>query len=344
MEKNQKSNTQNSIILEHDEKYHHGVSKSMSLIDNGLYIIEGNTNSPMSTVVDIKDEQNNIEEFFKHHPSNNESEDIAIIQPLIGLIKTTDEQKHEHFITIGKTRYGMSSALYDDLFDTYNGIKRKQVDFKYSEYLFPNLREQAISLFGNEIIIYNRRTTTQSEIEFIKEHPYDREGLLKSIIKYNELVKENISELLDHNYDLNFIYTEAGVGVIHHLKDYYKNNIYIELLRNEDIEDLNISTSIKTICLDCMSLKEPQLILNKNFDGKKLILILNVNLFPIINQGNSKTIDNIDLSSLPTEEEFKKNAWELKEQLGIKLTAALNQLAKKYGYNSFNAIKPKLSK
>lgn len=47
---------------------------------------------------------------------------------------------------------------------------------------------------------------------------------------------------------------------------------------------------------------------------------------------------------LPTEEEFKKEAWKLKEEQGIKLTAALNQLSVKYGYKSFNAIKPYLAK
>lgn len=47
---------------------------------------------------------------------------------------------------------------------------------------------------------------------------------------------------------------------------------------------------------------------------------------------------------IPTEEEFKRSAWELKDKLGIKVTAALNQIAVKYGYNSFNAIKPFLNK
>lgn len=49
------------------------------------------------------------------------------------------------------------------------------------------------------------------------------------------------------------------------------------------------------------------------------------------------------LSTLPTEEEFKEEAWKLKEEEGLKLTAAQNKLAVKYGYKSFNAIKPFLS-
>lgn len=53
------------------------------------------------------------------------------------------------------------------------------------------------------------------------------------------------------------------------------------------------------------------------------------------------TLNNIEL---PTEEEFKNSAWKLKAEQGIKLTAALNQLAVKYGYTSFNAIKPNLAK
>ena len=51
------------------------------------------------------------------------------------------------------------------------------------------------------------------------------------------------------------------------------------------------------------------------------------------------TLNNTQLS---TEEEFKKIAWKLKEEQGIKLTAALNQLSIKYGFKSFNAIKPML--
>lgn len=51
-----------------------------------------------------------------------------------------------------------------------------------------------------------------------------------------------------------------------------------------------------------------------------------------------------DFTVLPTEEEFKKSSWELKDKLGIKINAALNQMAVQYGYNSFNAIKPYLNK
>lgn len=42
---------------------------------------------------------------------------------------------------------------------------------------------------------------------------------------------------------------------------------------------------------------------------------------------------------LPYKEEFKKEAWELKTNQGIKITEALNILAKKYGYKNYNAIK-----
>lgn len=52
--------------------------------------------------------------------------------------------------------------------------------------------------------------------------------------------------------------------------------------------------------------------------------------------------NTLNNTQLPTEEEFKKIAWKLKEEQGIKLTAALNQLSIKYGFKSFNAIKPKL--
>ncbi len=49
-------------------------------------------------------------------------------------------------------------------------------------------------------------------------------------------------------------------------------------------------------------------------------------------------------TEMPSEEEFKKRAWELKEEKSIKLTAALNEISKEYGYSCFNAIKPKLLK
>lgn len=52
--------------------------------------------------------------------------------------------------------------------------------------------------------------------------------------------------------------------------------------------------------------------------------------------------NTLNNTQLPTEEEFKKIAWKLKEEQGIKLTAALNQLSIKYGFKSFNAIKPML--
>lgn len=56
------------------------------------------------------------------------------------------------------------------------------------------------------------------------------------------------------------------------------------------------------------------------------------------------TVHNVikEYSELPTEEEFKKRAWELKNEKGIKLTVALNELSNLYGYSCFNAIKPKL--
>ncbi len=56
------------------------------------------------------------------------------------------------------------------------------------------------------------------------------------------------------------------------------------------------------------------------------------------------TQNTLNNTQLPTEEEFKKEAWKLKEEQGIKLTAALNQLSIRYGYKSFNAIKPELDK
>jgi len=56
------------------------------------------------------------------------------------------------------------------------------------------------------------------------------------------------------------------------------------------------------------------------------------------------TQNTFNKNELPTEEEFKKEAWKLKEDQGIKLTSALNQLSKKHGFESFNAIKPKLKK
>ena len=37
--------------------------------------------------------------------------------------------------------------------------------------------------------------------------------------------------------------------------------------------------------------------------------------------------NTLNNTQLPTEEEFKKIAWKLKEEQGIKLTAALNQLS-----------------
>ena len=56
------------------------------------------------------------------------------------------------------------------------------------------------------------------------------------------------------------------------------------------------------------------------------------------------TQNTFNKNELPTEVDFKKEAWKLKEEQGIKLTAALNQLSIKYGFKSFNAIKPKLKK
>ncbi len=48
----------------------------------------------------------------------------------------------------------------------------------------------------------------------------------------------------------------------------------ILLLKNVDIEDLNISTSKKVICLDCMAIKDPHVLLKNKFENKKLILIM----------------------------------------------------------------------
>lgn len=281
----------------------------------------------------------------------NESEDTnqySILSPLIGITKTMKEQKNGYMITIGKTRYGMTSALYSDLFDTYNGVERKQIDFKYNEYLFPNLSGQAISLFGNELIIYSTKSTTQSHKEFIEMYPDNESEFLNSIKEYHRLVGKSIFELLEKDFDINVIYVEKGVGVIKHLDDYYKNDCFTKLLRNDDIEDLNILTSKKVICFDCTAIKEPHLILKNKFENKKLILIVDIKHFSIINQHTkdlvSDIINEIDLSILPTEEEFKKRAWKIKEEQGIKLTAALNELSKKYGYSCFNAIKPQLLK
>lgn len=263
-------------------------------------------------------------------------------------IRNIDNTNDEHKITIGKTRYGMTSALYSDLFDTHNGVERKQIDFKYNEYLFPNLSGRAISLFGNELIIYSTKSTTQSHKEFIEMYPDNESEFINSIKEYHRLVGKSIFELLDKDFDINVIYVEKGVGVIKHLDDYYKNDCFTKLLRNDDIEDLNISTSKKVICLDCTAIKEPHLILKNKFENKKLILIVDINNFSIINQHTkdlvSDIINEIDLSILPTEEEFKKRAWKIKEEQGIKLTAALNELSKKYGYSCFNAIKPQLLK
>lgn len=263
-------------------------------------------------------------------------------------IRNIDNMKARHKITIGKTRYGMTSALYSDLFDTYNGVERKQIDFKYNEYLFPNLSGQAISLFGNELIIYSTKSTTQSHKEFIEMYPDNESEFLNSIKEYHRLVGKSIFELLEKDFDINVIYVEKGVGVIKHLDDYYKNDCFTKLLRNDDIEDLNILTSKKVICFDCTAIKEPHLILKNKFENKKLILIVDIKHFSIINQHTkdlvSDIINEIDLSILPTEEEFKKRAWKIKEEQGIKLTAALNELSKKYGYSCFNAIKPQLLK
>lgn len=58
---------------------------------------------------------------------------------------------------------------------------------------------------------------------------------------------------------------------------------------------------------------------------------------------HSQSVKDLECTSkqveLPYKEEFKKEAWELKTKQGIKITEALNILAKKYGYKNYNAIK-----
>ena len=58
---------------------------------------------------------------------------------------------------------------------------------------------------------------------------------------------------------------------------------------------------------------------------------------------HSQSVKDLECTSkqveLPYKEEFKKEAWELKTNQGIKITEALNILAKKYGYKNYNAIK-----
>ena len=55
--------------------------------------------------------------------------------------------------------------------------------------------------------------------------------------------------------------------------------------------------------------------------------------------GSAISLFRNEHSELPTEKEFKQLAWELKNKNGIKISHALDKLAKTYGYSCFNAIK-----
>lgn len=221
---------------------------------------------------------------------------------------------------------------------------------------FPSHLSSSVGLivktFSNELLIYNNETLSpqNSHLEYIDRFKEDKTEFLNKINENHQIVKNNIFELLEQNHDVNIIYVEKGVGVIAHIVDFYNSRCHIQYLRNDDIEDLDITTlPNKVICLDCTAVKEPHLILKSNFQNKKLIIIVDIHHFSLINkiadfQHNSIVESEIDLSVLPSEVEFKKRAWELKEEKGIKLTAALNELSKQYGYSCFNAIKPKLVK
>ena len=142
------------------------------------------------------------------------------------------------------------------------------------------------------------------------------------------------------------------------LDEYYKNkDIDFEKLKKDFEKELEVSESYKEttnikIDFDFFRIYEEKKLSNvnhlqKTFKDKEtirlfpkrdgMIIVTSQSQFPL-----SKNVLKEKYSELPTEEEFKKRAWELKNEKGIKLTAALNELSNLYGYSCFNAIKPKL--
>lgn len=248
--------------------------------------------------------------------------------------------------SLGSMTLGSPISFFKDEHILGHTMKEKQFKSDNNETVLPDLSQSVIKTFNNELLIYNYESLSSQDSyrDFINRFPEMKTEYINKINDNQKLITNSIFELLNKDFDVNIIYVEKGVGVIKYLNDYYKNSCYIQLLRNADIEELNIFTLKKVICLDCTAIKEPHLILKNKFENKKLILIVDINNFSIINKYKKELEDDIDLSVLPTEEEFKKSAWELKDKLGIKITAALNQMAVQYGYNSFNAIKPYLNK
>lgn len=199
----------------------------------------------------------------------------------------------------------------------------------------------------NELFIFNN---TQEDKE-----PIDN-------IQYQQMIKEHIFKLLKNRYLINILYVPEGVGVFHHIKDFYKDEIFTGMVSKDNLEE-KVSTSIENIYLDCMMVEDIDIDIKNIESCKQIIIVKNLdkysgrnenfyikydssNLYPsLLNRGVFFDEDyKKNIKEIPTEEEFKKRAWELKEQKGIKLTAALNELSMQYGYSCFNAIKPNLSK
>lgn len=200
---------------------------------------------------------------------------------------------------------------------------------------------------------------TGNELFFFNNSREDKEPL--DAIEYQQMIKEHIFKLLKNRYLINILYVPQGVGVYHHIKDFYKDELFTYTVLKDNLEE-KVSTSIENIYLDCMMVEDIDIDIKIIESCKQVIIVKNLNKYSGRNE-NFYIKDNysfLDISpsslayfdeeykksnkEIPTEEEFKKRAWELKEEKGIKLTAALNELSKQYGYSCFNAIKPQLLK
>lgn len=151
--------------------------------------------------------------------------------------------------------------------------------------------------------------------------------------RQSEFSLPNIERLKNISSDSKMRLLDIGITSDNNIKD---------ILSHFPKEALDIIEDIKRLCRGkhkgalILSLDE-----DDTFHFSTFNTIQDLDKIPIY--GNRVDMKE-DFTVLPTEEEFKQSAWELKDKLGIKITAALNQMAVQYGYNSFNAIKPFLNK
>lgn len=165
-------------------------------------------------------------------------------------------------------------------------------------------------------------------------------GLSSDITDIEDMTDEQ-TQILTSNLGVKFFIDEWDAN---NLKNLYDEKT-LSLRKHNGIIDENSINILDTRSdtKDLVNLSEEQAEIIKSNLGTNFIMNKNI---PANASSSSldieSTHDREKYSELPTEEEFKKRAWKLKEEKGIKLTAALNELSNLYGYSCFNAIKPKL--